>query len=244
MPRGTKLPSPVCDSCGAPLYRLEPGTADDASREILECRAVGCELEGRSQPQEGRHSVGGVGMDGASYTLRRGGEPPNEDNLPRVAKHIRQALPGGYDVVVPIRESGVDLEVKCNHCSGTRGIQVVRAIDSRLARDAAASARAVWREGALDSRWALVLETIAKKTQRYPAGDRCDRVLIIDPEPDLALALLFVKPGRSLREVIEPAEEAISSWFGVAVVSFPHRLSWLSKDQCLAPCTCSVREAS
>jgi hypothetical protein len=230
----------TCVSCGAPLEALHT-TVDGASTVMWECAADGCELCHSLQPVEGNRAGGGPLADGRSRTRRLGAEPSNEGNLSRVSKHLETALPKGYRVVSENLHPSVDLAVDCLNCLARRNIQVVRGIDPELAREAARSMAMVWKDGPLQDRWEFVLKAIEKKTALYSAKDRQETLLLVDPEVDLALVLLFVKEGRSPREAALSHREQLESWHGVAVLSFPRQLTWLSTRQSLLPCDCGKR---
>jgi hypothetical protein len=170
-----------------------------------------------------------------------GPEPPNEGNLSRVSKHLETQLLEGYRVVSEDLHPSVDLAVECLKCHARRNIQVVRGIDSKLAGEAARSKTMVWKDGPLQDRWEYVLKAIEKKTALYGAEDRQETILLVDPEADLGFALLFIKKGRSPREAALSHSKQLESWHGVAVLSFPQQLTWLSTRQSLLPCDCGKR---
>lgn len=229
--------SRTCVSCGAPLAAFET-TIEGETTVIWECVANDCELCHTLQPVEGNRAGGGPLGDGRSRTRRLAAEPPNEGNLDRVSRHLEAQLPDGYEVVNEVLHPSVDLAIECESCRARLNVQVVRAIDADLAQKAATSSSMVWKDGSLEDRWDFVLKAIEDKTARYGAEDREETVLIVDPEPDMGLALLFVKKGRSPREAALSLREQVESWHGVAVLSFPHQLTWLSTCKSLVPCGC------
>jgi len=231
----------TCLSCGAPLVAFET-TLKGETAMTWECVEDDCDLCHSLQPVEGSRAGGGPLGDGRSRTRRLGAESSNEGNLDRVSRHLEAQLPDGYRVVSEDLHPSVDLAIECQHCRARLNVQVVRAIDADLVEKAARSTSMVWKDGSLEDRWDFVLKAIKDKSARYGADDRGKMVLIVDPEPDLSLALLSVKKGRSPREAALSLREQVDSWHGVAVLSFPHRLSWLSTCKSLVPCGCGEQD--